>query len=224
MAGWAASMIFAENMPVPCFLNRPPTRAVYRALLRKHVRRAVDGDDALAALDEIEQGRLVLRRQVAGVAEDHQGVVLRQRLRRQLGDVDGERRVDAVFGQRVADDLGELVRPVVAAVAEEQELQARLVAAGPRRMRRRVREGAGRHRRGGAWERSSASGLLPCETNSPRPPRQPCWSNGFVTRGITRRLSSRLNRSRASPSTDRAELLNTTTHKPVCGTKPAKLR
>ena len=47
------------------------------------VRGAVDGDQALAALNVVEQGGLGLRRQVAAVAEEGQGVVLRQVLRGQ---------------------------------------------------------------------------------------------------------------------------------------------
>ena len=46
--------------------------------IREHRRGGVERDDALAALDEVEQRLLLLRRERLVVAVDHQRVVVRQ--------------------------------------------------------------------------------------------------------------------------------------------------
>ena len=127
--------------------------------LGEHERGAVDGDHRLAALDEVDQRLLLLRRDRLVVGVEHEAVVVLQRRRDQrLLGRRHVRHLDAAAGQRRGDERQQLAgRVMVAIVAEEQQAQrARL---GRRRRRRGVAAPARRRwrppparRRGGRVE------------------------------------------------------------------------
>ncbi len=89
--------------------------------IQEAVRRAVQRDEALAAGDVVEQGLLLLGRDLRRVGVDHQAGVLAERLGIEVVDLVGIRQLDAPLLQHRLKLLEAVRRAVKAAVAQEQE-------------------------------------------------------------------------------------------------------
>src|SRR5262249_19036483 len=86
------------------------------------VRGAVQRDEALAALDEVEQRLLLFRGNLGGVGVDHQPVVAGEQLWIEGVHLVGVGELDAALFQHRLQLAEALRRPVVAVVAEEEDL------------------------------------------------------------------------------------------------------
>ena len=84
---------------------------------------AVQRDEALTTLDEVEQCLLLLRSDPGDVREDHERVVAGEGLLVQVGGPVGVGQLDAAFGEHRLELLEPLRRAVAGIVAEEEDLE-----------------------------------------------------------------------------------------------------
>ena len=106
--------------------------------IQEAVRRAVQRDEALAAGDVVEQGLLLLGRDPRRVGIDHQARVLAERLGIQVVELVRVGQLDPPLLQHRLKLLEPRRRLMVAAVAEEEQLE-RLGRAERRQSRRMTR-------------------------------------------------------------------------------------
>ena len=141
MIGCSASTTVVSNSPVPWLLNWAPTSATYFGELRKQNEAQWIGAKPPAPFDVIEERLLLLGGDLVDVGVDQDGLVLRERLGVEVRDVLGVGHVDPAERQDGRDLRRPVGRLVVAAIAEEKNVDRSNLSLGVRRILRRGRDG-----------------------------------------------------------------------------------